>query len=72
MSSQTDSHLLNFSRVEVVPRETEVNGVSTIADKQRCISEMRNGEWSLLEQNLGALIISVIDSKNSRNNFFAK
>ena len=52
MSSQTDSHLLNFSRVEVVPRETEVNGVSTIADKQ-----MRNGEWSLLEQNLGALII---------------
>ena len=34
--------------------------VSTIAGKQRGIivlSEMRNGEWSLLEQNLGALII---------------
>ena len=51
MSSQIDSHLLNSSRVEVVPRETEVN------DGDGVLWEMRNGEWSLLEQNLGALII---------------
>ena len=59
MSSQTDSHLLNFSRVEVVPRETEVNGVSTIADKQRCIS-IGNAQWRM---------VSVGAESRSLNNF---
>ena len=58
MSSQTDSHLLNFSRVEVVPKETEVNGVSTIADKQRCI--IGNAQWRM---------VSVGAESRSLNNF---
>ena len=57
MSSQTDSHqIFLISRGLKLSQEKlkSMIEVSKIVGKQQ---EMRSGEWSLSEQNLGALII---------------